>query len=75
MVDTDFHVPASKHRRFCVNYAAREQMDPTVSGLAGTHSWISPAADIAAILFTQRMPGFWHASGHEYKRQVYAAVS
>ena len=33
MVDTDFHVPASKHDRFCVNYAARDQMDPMVPGL------------------------------------------
>ena len=182
MVDTDFHVPASKHDRFCVNYAARDQMDPMVPGLdaapdtllgsylapksflsgggglvstildytrfvrmivgggalertrildtgtlelmrtnqlpegagvqfpfwhmpdtvfglgfaiktapaagepeaaigeyhwggmAGTHSWMSPAADIAAIVFTQRLPGFWHPFSHEYKRQVYAAT-
>ena len=33
MVDTDFHVPASKHDRFCVNYVARDQMDPMVPGL------------------------------------------
>lgn len=183
MVDTDFHVPASKHDRFCVNYAARDQMDPMVPGLdaapdvllgsylapkpflsgggglvstildytrfirmivgggelegtrildagtlelmrtnqlpegagvqfpfwhmpdtvfglgfalktapaegepdaaigeyhwggmAGTHSWMSPAADIAALVFTQRLPGFWHPFSHEYKRQVYAAVT
>ena len=183
MVDTDFHVPASKHDRFCVNYAARDQMDPMVPGLdaapdtllgsylapksflsgggglvstildytrfirmivgdgalertrildaatlelmrtnqlpegagvqfpfwhmpdtvfglgfaiktapaagepdaaigeyhwggmAGTHSWMSPAADIAAIVFTQRLPGFWHPFSHEFKRQVYAAVT
>ena len=182
MVDTDFHVPASKHDRFCVNYAARDPMDPMVPGLdaapdtllgsylapksflsgggglvstildytrfirmivgggaldgtrildagtlelmrtnqlpegagvrfpfwhmpdtvfglgfaiktapaagepeaavgeyhwggmAGTHSWMSPAADIAAIVFTQRLPGFWHPFSHEYKRQVYAAT-
>ncbi len=183
MVDTDFHVPASKHGRFCVNYAARDPMDPMVPGLdaapdtllgsylapksflsgggglvstildytrfirmivgggalertrildaatlelmrtnqlpegagvqfpfwhmpdtvfglgfaiktapaagepdaaigeyhwggmAGTHSWMSPAADIAAIVFTQRLPGFWHPFSHEFKRQVYAAVT
>ena len=33
MVDTGFHVPASKRERFCVNYAAADPMDPTVPGL------------------------------------------
>ena len=183
MVDTDFHVPASKHDRFCVNYAARDQMDPMVPGLdaapdtllgsylapkpmlsgggglvstildytrfirmivaggtldgarvldpptlelmranqlpdgvgvqfpfwhmpntvfglglaiktapaagepeaaigeyhwggmAGTHTWIAPRADLAALIFTQRLPGFWHPFSHEYKRRVYAAMA
>ena len=44
-------------------------------GIAGTHSWMAPAADIAGIIFTQRLPGFWHPFSLEYKRQVYAAVT
>ncbi len=43
-------------------------------GLAGTHTWISPRAGLAALIFTQRLPGFWHEFSHEYKRQVYQAV-
>jgi len=44
-------------------------------GLAGTHSWISPRAGLAAIIFTQRLPGFWHEFSHEFKRQVYKATT
>jgi CubicO group peptidase (beta-lactamase class C family) len=44
-------------------------------GLAGTHTWISPRAGVAALIFTQRLPGFWHEFSHEFKRQVYAATT
>ena len=44
-------------------------------GMAGTHSWMSPAADIAGIVFTQRLPGFWHPFSHDFKRSVYAATA
>ncbi len=43
-------------------------------GLAGTHWWISPKADIAAVLMTQRFMGFWHPYSFEFKREVYKAV-
>lgn len=43
-------------------------------GLAGTHTWISPRAGVAALIFTQRLPGFWHEFSHEFKRQVYKAI-
>ncbi len=43
-------------------------------GLAGTHTWISPSGGIAALIFTQRLPGFWHEFSHEFKRQVYQAA-
>ncbi|MFP6805651.1 MAG: serine hydrolase domain-containing protein [Pseudomonadales bacterium] len=43
-------------------------------GLAGTHTWISPGAGVAALIFTQRLPGFWHEFSHEFKRQVYKAI-
>ncbi len=29
-------------------------------GMAGTHFWWAPKANIAGICMTQRMPGFWH---------------
>ena len=44
-------------------------------GVAGTHTWISPRAGIAALIFTQRFPGFCHEFSHEFKRQVYKAMT
>ena len=41
-------------------------------GLAGTHSWAAPAADLAGLCFAQRMPGFWHPFAHDFKRLAYA---
>lgn len=43
-------------------------------GMAGTHSWMSPAAGIAGIVFTQRLPGFWHPFSQDFKRLAYQAV-
>ena len=43
-------------------------------GLMGTHSWIAPEANIAALCFTQRLPGFWHPYSHEFKHLVYEAA-
>lgn len=43
-------------------------------GMAGTHSWMSPRANIAGLVFTQRMPGFWHAFSQDFKRLVYQAM-
>lgn len=40
-------------------------------GMAGTHFWWSPEADISGICMTQRMPGFWHPFSHEFKRLAY----
>lgn len=42
-------------------------------GMAGTHSWMAPRANIAGFCLTQRMPGFWHPFSHDFKRLVYAA--
>jgi CubicO group peptidase (beta-lactamase class C family) len=44
-------------------------------GIAGTHTWIAPGAGIAALIFTQRFPGFCHEFSHEFKRQVYKAMT
>ena len=40
-------------------------------GMAGTHFWWSPEAGITGICMTQRMPGFWHAFSHDFKRLAY----
>lgn len=44
-------------------------------GMAGTHSWMAPDAGIAALCFTQRMPGFWHPFSHDFKRLTYEATT
>ena len=43
-------------------------------GIAGTHWWISPKANLAGLLMTQRQMAFWHPYSFEFKRLVYRAV-
>ncbi|MBV1879500.1 MAG: beta-lactamase family protein [Pseudomonadales bacterium] len=40
-------------------------------GMAGTHIWMSPKANITGICMTQRMPAFWHPFSHDFKRLAY----
>jgi CubicO group peptidase (beta-lactamase class C family) len=44
-------------------------------GIAGTHWWISPQANLAGLLMTQRQMAFWHPFAFEFKQLVYQAVS
>jgi CubicO group peptidase (beta-lactamase class C family) len=44
-------------------------------GLAGTHSWMAPEADLTGFCLTQRLPGFWHPFSQEFKALTYAAVT
>lgn len=44
-------------------------------GMAGTHSWMSPRANIAGIIFTQRLPGFLHPFSRDFRRLVYQATA
>ena len=43
-------------------------------GIAGTHWWISPKANLAGLLMTQRQMAFWHPYSFEFKQLVYRAV-
>jgi len=40
-------------------------------GMAGTHFWWSPKANLAGICMTQRMPGFLHPFSQEFKKLAY----
>jgi len=40
-------------------------------GMAGTHSWMAPRANLTGMCMTQRMPGFWHPFSHEFKAFAY----
>lgn len=44
-------------------------------GVAGTHWWINPDLNIAALVFTQREMAFWHPFYAEFKRGVYEAMT
>ncbi len=44
-------------------------------GMAGTHFWLAPQADVVGICMTQRMPGFWHPFSQDFKRLVYETVA
>lgn len=39
-------------------------------GMAGTHSWMSPAGT-TGMCMTQLMPGFWHPFSHDFKQYAY----
>jgi CubicO group peptidase (beta-lactamase class C family) len=43
-------------------------------GLAGTQWWISPRANLAGLLMTQRQMAFFHPFAFEFKRLAYEAV-
>ena len=43
-------------------------------GIAGTHWWISPKADLVGLLMTQREMAFWNPFSFEFKQLVYQAV-
>jgi len=40
-------------------------------GMAGTHFWWSPKANLAGICMTQRMPAFLHPFSQEFKKLAY----
>ncbi|HSY28834.1 MAG TPA: serine hydrolase domain-containing protein, partial [Burkholderiaceae bacterium] len=44
-------------------------------GIAGTHWWISPKANLAGLLMTQRRMAFWHPFSSEFKQLAYKAVA
>lgn len=43
-------------------------------GIAGTHWWISPRRNLAALLMTQRQMAFWHPYSFEFRQLVYRAT-
>jgi len=40
-------------------------------GMAGTHTWMAPHADLMLMCNTQRMPGFWHPFSMEFRDLAY----
>ncbi len=66
---------------FGLGFALREQLGPDDppgaqgeyhwGGMAGTHAWMAPAADLTGMCMTQRMPGFWHPFSQDFKKFAY----
>jgi len=44
-------------------------------GIAGTHWWVCPRANLAAVVMTQRQMSFWHPFSFEFKRLAHQAVA
>jgi CubicO group peptidase (beta-lactamase class C family) len=67
---------------FGLGFALKEKLqegDPLLAkdeyhwgGMAGTHSWMAPNANLTGFCLTQRMPGFWHPFSHDFKAHAYA---
>ncbi|MCZ6617333.1 MAG: serine hydrolase [Gammaproteobacteria bacterium] len=64
---------------FAVKEEPNEKEHPTAKdeyhwgGMAGTHAWMAPRANLTGLCMTQRMPGFWHPFSHDFKRLAYVA--
>jgi CubicO group peptidase (beta-lactamase class C family) len=43
-------------------------------GIAGSHWWISPNANLAGVLMTQRQMAFWHPFSFKFKSLAYKAA-
>lgn len=66
---------------FGLGFALREELGPDDppgaqgeyhwGGMAGTHAWMAPAADLTGMCMTQRMPGFWHPFSQDFKKFAY----
>ena len=80
-VEVNFPFWLIKHTTFGLGFALknkpmRGEPDSAVGeyhwgGIAGTHLWMSPKANIAGICMTQRMPAFWHPYSQDFKRLAY----
>ena len=63
---------------FAIRTGAQPEEPATVvdehfwGGMAGTHSWMSPRANLTGMCMTQRMPGFWHPFSHDFRRLSYS---
>ncbi|MEM7218160.1 MAG: serine hydrolase domain-containing protein [Pseudomonadota bacterium] len=82
-VQVAFPMWAMPGTTFGLGFALRESLadddDPRAQdeyhwgGMAGTHSWMSPAG-VTGFCLTQRMPGFWHPFSHEFRQHAYASL-
>lgn len=80
-VQVEFPVWSMPHTTFGLGFARKEapgRNEPETAtdeyhwgGLAGTHFWMAPRADLTGICLTQRMPGFFHPFSRDFKRLVY----
>jgi CubicO group peptidase (beta-lactamase class C family) len=72
MPDTVFGLGFALKQAVSDNEPGRALDEYHWGGMAGTHSWMAPQANIAGMCMTQRMPGFWHPFSHEFKTMAYS---
>ncbi|MEM9892170.1 MAG: serine hydrolase domain-containing protein [Actinomycetota bacterium] len=80
-VEVEFPVWSMPHTTFGLGFARKDapgrgEPDTAVDeyhwgGLAGTHFWMAPRAELTGVCITQRMPGFFHPFSRDFKRLVY----
>ena len=71
MPDTTFGLGFALKNRPAAGEPASAAGEYHWGGMAGTHFWWSPKANITGICMTQRMPGFWHPFSQDFKRLAY----
>ncbi|MFI4930096.1 MAG: hypothetical protein ACHP83_07645 [Burkholderiales bacterium] len=78
---SDFSAVHAAMQRYVDQQIEPSAIDPARStgelqwgGVAGTHWWIAPRANLAALVMTQRQMAFWHPFSFEFKRLAHRAV-
>ncbi|MDA1073877.1 MAG: serine hydrolase [Proteobacteria bacterium] len=75
MAGTVFGLGLALHETLSADDPAGAANEYHWGGMAGTHSWMAPKANLTGMCMTQRMPGFWHPFSHEFKRFAYDLAS
>jgi len=70
MPDTVFGLGFAVKERAAEGESAAAVGEYHWGGLAGTHSWMSPAGT-SGLCMTQVLPSFWHPYSHDFKRLAY----
>ncbi|MGI9326050.1 MAG: serine hydrolase domain-containing protein [Pseudomonadales bacterium] len=71
MPGTTFGLGFALKERLSADEPAAMQGEYHWGGMAGTHTWMAPEANLTGVCMTQLMPGFWHPFSHEFKAAVY----
>ncbi len=71
MLGTTFGLGFALKEKLAAGEPAAMQGEYHWGGMAGTHTWMAPEANLTGVCMTQLMPGFWHPFSHDFKAAVY----